>query len=101
MDMQLRVAAALMQWRLIERALHEKDGWTMEAAGVRVPAEVVVLDSEVRFSAEFPSVCFLDDAPSLVALYCGDDLLRVIDTDVFEIGGNIVEWTMSMVPVPA
>lgn len=99
--MQVKVAAALMQWRLIERALHDPSDWEMEVAGVRVPVTVEVGDAEVRFVADMPEVCFLGEAPPMLSLFHHGDLLRMIESDALEDGDSRIEWILSMDPVAA
>lgn len=62
--LESQVSRALMRLRLIERALHDQDGWGIHCEGVIALATVEVDESTVRIIATLPGLCSIgDDLP--------------------------------------
>lgn len=54
MSLDLAVARALHLTRVLERAVHERVGWTIEVGGLVLPATRVVLPDAVLFRTGLP-----------------------------------------------
>lgn len=80
-SLDLTVAAALMRWRLIERALHDHKPWSMQYAGVTVPATRFIRADRISFVAHFPAMCPLTEPEYAVTLLCDGEPLRVLSID--------------------
>lgn len=77
--LDLMVARAQAQLRLVEHALHNPGPWTMEYEGVSVPVSKFVREHAISFVAHFPPLCPLSDEPDLrINLYCRGHLMTVI-----------------------
>lgn len=95
--LDLKVAAALMRLRLIERALHDRGEWSMEYAGARVPVSRFHREHCISFVAHFDAMCPIGDAPRSLDLYSGEDLVRVIPLeDSLPEDGCTVWWDLSL-----
>lgn len=75
MSIDQMVSAAVAGAHLLEKAVHEPDGWQIGWGPFRVPAMRVVHEDRVVFHASVPS-SFGAYEP-LVALYNGDELQSV------------------------
>lgn len=74
-SLDLAITSAVMRLHALGRALHDTGPWTMTYAGMRVPAERLVLDDGVHFTAEFPRT----SGPAWGLLLCGDDFIMDFD----------------------
>lgn len=99
------VSVALMRLRLIERALHDRGGWEMEYAGVRVPVSQFTRADRVSLVGHFPPVCPMSDDPGLaVCLYHRGEMVHVaaLEQPLSEDGCQVwIDLALdSSVPVP-
>jgi hypothetical protein len=75
--LDLKVGAALMRLRLIERALHDRGSWEMEYAGTRVPLSRFLKDDRVIMVAHFPAMCPLDPQEAVSIMVNGEHVWTV------------------------
>lgn len=59
----IAISRLLYVAHLMERAVHETQGWTIEWGPHTVPAQRVLTDAGVRFEATFPEICYLTPMP--------------------------------------
>ena len=95
MDLETTVAQTVMAARLLERALHEPEGWTLALSGVEAPAERTLTDDGVTFSASLPATCWLDREDPCLVLRYRDQVLGVQPVEHPGDGGFDVEWHLS------
>jgi hypothetical protein len=100
-SLEIQIAQALMRWRLVERALHSRQPWSMEYNGVRVPASRFIRDGRVSFVGHFPPMCPLQDPDLIVVLYDGDEMVHCIPLEErLDEDGSQVWWDLLSRPVP-
>lgn len=88
----MQVTAGLMRLRMIERALHDKDGWGIACSGLSAPAVVEEIDYGIRFTAVLPGLCSLgEDDPIIDITKDGDAVWSVrLDGSLGENGTEVV-----------
>jgi hypothetical protein len=95
--LELAVARALMHWRLIERAVHSHEPWSMSYNGVTVGASRFIRSDRVSFVGHFPPLCPLHQPDLSVSLLCGDEPVRVISlTEPLDEDGAKVWWDLAL-----
>jgi hypothetical protein len=100
--LDLAVARALMHWRLIERAMHSHEQWSMSYNGVVVGATRFIRGDRVSFVGHFPPLCPLQQPEPQVTLLCGEEPVRVISlSEPLDEDGSQVWWDLTLdKPVP-
>jgi hypothetical protein len=74
MALDLVVARAVAQAKLLERAVHDPGPWEIEVGGVRQLALKAVDPTKVIIFATFPPVCWIDP-PDVARLYCRGEMV--------------------------
>lgn len=74
MELDLAAARAVMQARLLERAVHDPGPWTMEYGGILMPTSRFLLPDRAIFVAHLPEHCWLR-APESLTLHCRGELV--------------------------
>lgn len=86
---------------MIERAIHEPDGWTIRWGLYDVPATRVLTDSGVRFDAVFPEVCLIAPMPRNAALCHRGEVMALRALDHPGDCAFAVQWAMDLAPAKA
>lgn len=97
-DIERVAAQTLWAARFFEHAVHGTGEWTFTWQGITVPAERVVTDQGVRFTAIFPAVCHLGptDSSGLEIRYEGEVMGYRSPEDSPHPGdvSFVVDWTV-------
>jgi hypothetical protein len=84
----------LMTLTLIERAVNQPEGWTVQIGSEVVSAQVIVADGTVTFWASFPAMAGVEPR-ALVAH--GGELRAVVPVDSAFLGDRFeFEWTLAV-----
>lgn len=59
--LEAQVSKALMRLRMIERAIHDQQGWTLHCAGMSAPATIEVTGDLLRITGTLPGACTIGD----------------------------------------
>jgi hypothetical protein len=95
MSLDLAVARALHGVKLLERAVHEPNGWSIEVGGLRAPAAREVRGDRVVFRTALPELPFRSTPDTVTLLHDGEPL-AVREYDV-ETEGRRVLWALQLV----
>lgn len=76
MRLEQTISSALMQWRLVERAVHGRGSWAFRYHGVTVPAVRFIRESRVSFSAHFDPFCPLGEGEPMLELLADGEVVR-------------------------
>lgn len=91
MALDLGLARALRVARVMELALAEPDGWSVDLAGLRIPAILQVGDDRVVFETCTPEIDFTTDK---AILYWGEDAQLISRFDGGP--GQVFAWTLRL-----
>lgn len=100
MDLDIRVAQALMAARLMERALHDEGPWSVSWNGQNSPAERLVTRDGIVFAATFVGPL----TGGTAVLRCGADPVRVCPVECEPVPDGAwftLEWALSAAAVAA
>lgn len=100
--LDLTVARALMRWRLMERAVHDRGSWSMRYAGITVPATRFIREDRVTLVAHFPAMCPLTEPDLRIDLLIDGEQVHAIALEDFlpEDGYQVQYDLMVFEPVP-
>lgn len=91
MALDLGLARALRVARVMELALAEPDGWSVDLDGLRVPAILQVQDDRIIFETCTPEIDF---STQKAILYWGEDAQLI---GAFDGGpGEVFAWTLRL-----
>lgn len=90
------VNRAVYSANLLERAVHEPNGWTISWGPHNVPAERHVGDDGVTFVADIEEACYLAPVASNVVLRQGGDIVAVRAMDHPGDTGFSVSWRLAI-----
>ena len=80
---------------LMERALHEPEGWSIQWGPYTVPATRVITDTGVRFDALFPEMCHLSPMPRNASLCFRGEVVAIRAMEHPGDCGFALSWALS------
>lgn len=93
MSLDLRLGRALRSALVLERALAERDGWSFELGGLRIPAARLLQEDGVVFQTHTPDMDFPVD-PEFLSLYWREEIQLVRPFDGAR--DHCLSWALSL-----
>lgn len=93
--LDLAVAQAVAAARLLERALHQADGWEMEYSGQRFPVTRRVCSQSIHLVGEMPAQCWVSEPDGWLSLLVDGDLVARRPIPHPGDGGHQFDWTLT------
>lgn len=90
----LAVSRLLYVARLLERAVHETTGWTVQWGPHTVSATRVLTEDGVRFEAAFPEACYLTPMPPNASLLHNGEVVAIRALEHPGDTAFVLEWAL-------
>lgn len=91
------VAQTVAAARLLERALHQPDGWEMEYSGQRFPVTRRMCSRSIHLIGEMPPQCWVSEPEGWLSLLVDGTLVARRPVAHPGDGAHSFEWTLTPV----
>lgn len=94
--LELAVAQAVHAAHLMERALHQPDGWEMEYSGQRFPVTRVKHFGHLHLRGTMPDQCWMAQPAGVIFLYVDGEMVSSRPIEHPGDGEHVFDWVLAV-----